>query len=146
MSKKASLKEKLWKLFSEYIRLRDASDIGYVNCISCGKVMYWKDSQAGHYVPKNNGLFFYFNEDDVHAQCYGCNVGKSGNLIYYRKRLIDKIGLEEVEKLEYQGDMGIVRDELNASCKYTDKDYNDLINVYKDKIKELKKVKSWERQ
>jgi len=146
MSKKASLKEKLWKLFSEYIRLRDASDIGYVNCISCGKVMYWKDSQAGHYVPKNNGLFFYFNEDDVHAQCYGCNVGKSGNLIYYRKRLIDKLGLEEVEKLEYQGDMGIVRDELNASCKYTDKDYNDLINVYKDKIKELKKVKSWERQ
>jgi len=144
MSKKASLKEKLWKLFSEYIRLRDASDIGYVNCISCGKVMYWKDSQAGHYVPKNNGLFFYFNEDDVHAQCYGCNVGKSGNLIYYRKRLIDKLGLEEVEKLEYQGDMGIVRDELNASCKYTDKDYNDLINVYKDKIKELKKVKSWE--
>lgn len=146
MKKKTNLKEKLWKLFSEFIRLRDADDMGYVSCISCGKVAYWKDQQAGHYIPKNSGMFFYFNEEDCHGQCYGCNVAKSGNLIYYRKRLIEKIGLDEVEKLEYQGEMGKLRDELNASCKYTDEDYNDLINVYKDKINELKKSKSWERQ
>lgn len=143
---KVNYKEKLWKVFSEYIRLRDADDRGYVRCISCGKVSFWKDLQAGHYVPKNNGLFFYFNEEDVHAQCYSCNVGKSGNLIYYRKRLIEKLGLDEVEKLEYQGEMGEVRDKLNASCKYSDEDYINLIRVYKDKVAELKKHKSWERQ
>ena len=145
MKKKTNLKEKLWKLFSEYIRLRDADDRGYISCISCGKVAYWKDQQAGHYIPKNSGMFFYFNEDDVHGQCQICNIFKSGNPIYYRKRLIEKIGLDEVEKLEYQGEMGKLRDELNATCKYTDEDYKDLINVYKDKISELKKSKSWER-
>jgi len=144
--KKTNLKEKLWKLFSEFIRLRDADNRGYVSCISCGKVSHWKDSQAGHYIPKNSGMFFYFNEDDCHAQCYGCNVPKSGNLIYYRKRLIEKIGLNEVEKLEYQGEIGELRDSLNSTCKHTDEQYNDLINVYKDKINELKKSKSWERQ
>lgn len=144
--KKINYKEKLWDIFKDYIRLRDADDRGYCKCISCGKVYFWKDIQSGHYVPKNNGLFFYFNEDDVHAQCYSCNVGKSGNLIYYRKGLINKIGKDEVEKLEYQGEMGTVRDTLNASCKYTDEDYINLIRVYKDKLVELKKNKSYERQ
>ncbi len=143
--KKTNYKERLWDIFKDYIRLRDADDRGYCNCISCGKVYFWKDIQSGHYVPKNNGMFFYFNEDDVHAQCYSCNVGRSGNLIYYRKGLINKIGLEEVEKLEYQGEMG-VREELNATCKYSDDDYKDLIRVYKDKFEELKKNKSYVRQ
>jgi len=145
IKKKGNLKGKLWEVFSQFIRLRDADDRGYVRCISCGKTGFWKDLQAGHYVPKNSGNFFYFNEDDVHAQCYGCNVGKDGNLIYYRKGLIEKIGLEEVEKLEYQGEIG-VREGLNATCKYSNEDYADLIRVYKDKLNDLKKHKSWVRQ
>ena len=37
--------------------------------------------------------------------------------------------------------MGEVRDKLNASCKYSDEDYINLIRVYKDKVAELKKYK-----
>ena len=142
--KKINLKEKLWKLFSEFIRLRDANN-GYVSCISCGKVTFWKDCDAGHFIAKNSGMFFYFNEDDVHGQCGYCNRFLHGNLLNYRRRLVEKIGLDEVEKLEYQSQIGI-RDELNATCKYTDEEYKDLINIYKDKINELKGLKSWERQ
>ena len=51
--RKTNYKEKLWKVFSEYIRLRDADDRGYCNCISCGKVIFLERFiEAGHYVPK----------------------------------------------------------------------------------------------
>ena len=65
---KKGLKDKLWKLFSQYIRLRDAEWNGNAPCISCGKVIFWKDLDAGHFIAKNCGNFFYFLEDNVHAQ------------------------------------------------------------------------------
>lgn len=37
-------KDKLDRIFSEYIRLRDADNNGYIRCISCGKIVFWKDT------------------------------------------------------------------------------------------------------
>ena len=138
---KKGLKDKLWKLFSQYIRLRDAEWNGNAPCISCGKVIFWKDLDAGHFIAKNSGDFFYFLEDNVHAQCPYCNRFLHGNLLNYRRRLIDKMGEDKVEELEYQSQLN-VRLELNK----IDLDYEDLIRVYKDKLNELKKNKSFERQ
>ena len=144
--KKVNYKEKLWKIFSQYIRLRDADDRGYVRCISSGKVMFWADCDAGHYIAKNAGLFFYFNEENVYAQSPYDNRYLHGNLLGYRRGLINR-GLEDIaDKLEYQGAIGEIRDKLNASCKYSDEDYINLIRVYKDKLSELKKNKSYIRQ
>lgn len=142
MVKKKNLKEKLWKIFSEYIRLRDAEWNGYAKCISCGKVAFWKDLDAGHFIAKNSGDYFYFLEENVNSQCPYCNRFLHGNLLPYRRNLIEKIGIEEVDKLEYQSQLG-VRLELNKQCQL---DYEDLIRVYKDKLSELKKFKSYERQ
>lgn len=142
VKKKPNLKEKLWKIFSEYIRLRDAEWNGYAPCISCGKNAFWKDLDAGHFIAKNSGDYFYFLEENVHAQCSHCNRFLHGNLLNYRMRLVNKIGQDEVQKLEYQSQLG-VRLELNKNCKL---DYEDLIRVYKDKLVELKKNKSYERQ
>lgn len=142
MPTKTSLKDKLWKIFSEYIRLRDADWRGYANCISCPKQAFWKDLDAGHFIAKNSGEFFYFNEDNVYSQCPHCNRFLHGNLLNYRKGLIEKIGVDEVEKLEYQSQLGI-RMELNKACE---KDYESMIRVYKDKLSELKKNKSYIRQ
>lgn len=38
VTKKPDLKAKLDKIFSEYIRLRDADNNGMVRCISCMKI------------------------------------------------------------------------------------------------------------
>lgn len=141
-TKKPNLKDKLWKIFSEYIRLRDADWNGYAYCISCGKTAFWKDLDAGHFISKNSGDYFYFLEDNVNAQCPHCNRFLHGNLLNYRRGLICKIGEEEVDKLEYQSQLG-VRLELNKEIRL---DYEDLIRVYRDKLNELKKNKCYERQ
>ena len=41
-----------------------------------------------------------FEEDNVNSQCKHCNYFMSGNLLNYRKNLINKIGLERVERLD----------------------------------------------
>lgn len=41
--------KKLWKVISDYVRIRDF--IAYKRCISCSKaISRWKEWQAGHYV------------------------------------------------------------------------------------------------
>jgi hypothetical protein len=64
------LKKKLWKTFSEYIRERDHNV-----CITCGG----RASMAGHFIPKvAGGLSLYFNELNVNAQCFRCNINLGG--------------------------------------------------------------------
>ncbi len=92
--------EALWRIFSKFVRARDATWQGYVRCISCSTVMPWKASDAGHFVAVGSDQSMKYVEDNVHAQCTACNRFKSGNLIEYRFRLVGKIGRERVEKLE----------------------------------------------
>lgn len=39
------------RIFSEYIRRRDADKDGFVRCISCGRRIRWEDADCGHLVP-----------------------------------------------------------------------------------------------
>lgn len=72
---RATAEKELWRLFSLYIRQRDAKERGkdgYVACITCGQVRHWKGMDAGHYVSRRHQATLYmFN--NVHAQCKGCN-------------------------------------------------------------------------
>lgn len=134
---KSELKKELWKWFSQYIRLRDSDDRGYVNCISCGEAKNWKyEIDAGHYIPQ---IPIYeairFHEWNVNGQCKSCNGFKEGNTAYYRKNLIDKIGKDAVEWLEEHA-----RDGLNWKIYH----YEEKIRYYKDQVKELKKIKGLE--
>ena len=84
------LKKYLWeKLFSPYIRKRDKG-----KCYTCGVVSPWKEMQAGHMIPCTCEEL-RFNEDNVHCQCYSCNIMKYGNLTEYHYRFIKQydIGL-----------------------------------------------------
>lgn len=113
----AQLKKELWKVFSEFIRKRDM-----FTCFTCGRIGTSSGIHAGHFISKAvGGLSLYFNEDNVHAQCYHCNINLGGNSYVYGKRLGDK-----AEKL-YLLKQKIV------------KDYPFLqkIEEYKKKIKDL---------
>jgi hypothetical protein len=76
--------------FNKYINLRDKK----LPCISCGKPITGRVN-ASHYFNANNHWNVRFNEFNVHSSCITCNQYLSGNLIEYRKGLINKIGEEQ---------------------------------------------------
>lgn len=127
-SENQKLKIKLWKVFSEYIRRRDADWKGFVACCSCGTSKHYKEMNAGHYRPRTDGLATFFLETNVHAQCPQCNLYKHGNLapyaIYLRRRYGDQI----LEKLEW---------ETQQIINISNQDYKRLIEEYKQKVKKL---------
>lgn len=111
------------QVFNKYIRLRDKDEL----CISCGlKINGVK--HASHYLSSGGHSNVRFNEDNVWVSCYKCNVMLSGNQIKYRKRLVEKIGIEKVEYLEEIG---------NINKKWTIEEIKLLITKYKEKTKEL---------
>jgi 5-methylcytosine-specific restriction endonuclease McrA len=124
----AQLKKKLWTIFSQYIRQRDADSAGQVSCVSCGKRDHWKNMDAGHYIPKSLGLSIYFDETNVQNQCAGCNRFRHGNLTKYALYLTAKYGPNILEDLEAKRQKHI---------KISDLEYEEMIEKYRMKIKEL---------
>lgn len=93
----------LQAVFNEFIRLRDRDQ----PCISCDTTSEelsekWKGGKwdAGHYRSRGSAPELRFHEDNVHKQCKRCNNQLSGNIVEYRKRLINRIGAERLEALE----------------------------------------------
>ena len=115
--------------FNRFIRLRDTGN----PCISCGKPSIGPNAgkfDAGHYIPAGSCSALKFNEKNVNLPCHwNCNIQQSGNRTNYRKGLIKKYGLEEVEKLE--GPQPII----NITVDW----YKSIEEKYKAKCKELEK-------
>jgi hypothetical protein len=110
---------------NQFIRLRDAGR----PCISCGTTSPLVEYCAGHYVPKARSAALRFNEFNINLQCNEhCNRKNSGNLIPYRKALIERYGVEKVDWLEIS----------HARPCYRIDDYKRIYAYFSDKIKELK--------
>lgn len=122
-SDKNVLKRKAIQVFNAYIRARDKDK----PCVSCGYKDGARQIHAGHFRPAGNVAILRFDERNVHAQCSICNNHLSGNLVNYRKELINRIGLDQVEELEA----------TNKPKQYTIEEYAEIIKTYKAKIKEL---------
>lgn len=100
-------KKEAQKAFNKFIRLRDADQ----PCISCGREnVEWTRGgswDCGHFLSVGAKPELRFEELNAHKQCKSCNGG-SGKYARknhtvteeYRVRLIEKIGLEQVEWLE----------------------------------------------
>lgn len=89
--------------FNRYIRIRDEGK----ECVSCGNPLLGKSNyltgsaiDASHYRSRGAASHLKFNVFNVHSACTRCNRQLSGNAVEYRIRLIDRIGLERVERLE----------------------------------------------
>ena len=81
--------------FNRFVRMRDA----HLPCISCGR-MHDGQWHAGHYLTVGARPELRFDADNVHRQCSPCNMHLHGNLIEYRRHLIERIGTARVESLE----------------------------------------------
>lgn len=91
--------EKLDRVFSLYIRLRDSKPYGFraARCISCGEVKPFDMFDCGHFVSRN-AMAIRWEEDNCHAECSKCNRLQGDHLLGYRKNLILKLGRKIVEK------------------------------------------------
>jgi hypothetical protein len=109
---------------NKYIRLRDSDK---EKCISCDYRFENGSRQihCSHFRPQGNNQNLRFYTLNMWASCSICNNHKSGNLIPYRIALIDKFGIEWVEKLEAN----------HTTKKYTVEYLQKLIKVFRRKIK-----------
>lgn len=84
-----SLKNKLDKLFSIYIRLRGSDENEIAECVTCGKKDHWKKMQCGHFQSRRHNSTRW-DEKNANVQCYGCNVCKQGEQ-YIHGKFIDSL-------------------------------------------------------
>jgi len=117
---KSDYVKELQKEVNKFIRNRDKDK----PCVSCGKPLLNK-FDAGHYRSAGGNPELRFNESNIHGQCVYCNQHLHGNLIDYRIRLIERIGVEKVEWLEKKHD----------PKHYTIEELKELIKEYKSKNK-----------
>lgn len=124
---KPQLLKKAQTAFNAFIRARDVGK----PCISCGTKLSDEPNtyDAGHLRSVGSAPHLRFLETNVHGQCKKCNMYLGGNVIEYRRRLIERIGLKEVEKLEAD----------NEPRKYTRDDLIELAKTYRDKARKLLK-------
>lgn len=123
VKRKPQYMDEAQKAFNAYVRARDAGQ----PCISCGTTA---DVQycAGHYRTVGSCPELRFEPLNVHRQCNrNCNMGKSGNILGYRPRLLQKIGAEKLAWLEGP----------HAPKRYTIDDLKQIKARYKAMLKEL---------
>lgn len=82
---------KLWKAFSEFIRLRDSDEKGYCSCFTCGAIRFWKNMDCGHGIPRQY-KYSKYNEKNNHAQCKPCNGFNGGRQDLYKQKVNERYG------------------------------------------------------
>ncbi len=133
---RAQVQAEAQKAFNAFIRLRDE----HQPCISCGAVdppqRFGGVWDCGHYLTVAAHPELRFNELNAHRQCKSCNAGfgrftrKSDTVQQnYRHRLVTRIGLAKVERLEGP----------HAANKYTADDLREIKAEYQQKRLELKR-------
>lgn len=126
----AQIKKDTWKIFSEYIRLRDSDWRGHGACITCDTALTVPSgaAHAGHFI-HGTTKFTYFHEKNVHLQCRSCNFYKNGALHIYALRLIERYGPGIIKELHDLND---------DSFKWKKERLEEIQKIYQTKIQELK--------
>ena len=116
--------------FNAFVRARDADK----PCISCGKPPSSESNSvdAGHFRSVGSAPHMRFVEDNVHGQCKHCNQYLAGNVLAYRKGLIERIGLARVEQIESD----------QTVRKYTKEGLQEIAKHYNAEARRLKKEKT----
>jgi hypothetical protein len=116
--------------FNAWVKKRDAD----LPCVSCGR-HHTGQYHAGHFLSTGARPELRFEPLNVWKQCAPCNTHLSGNLILYRKQLIERIGVEKVEWLEGP----------HEPKKYTVAELIELKKVYTLKARELERQREKEQ-
>lgn len=116
----SSLKKKVWIQFSIFIRTRGADSAGWNACVTCGVRKFWRDLQAGHFIRGrlNANLF---EERGCWPQCYSCNVGAQGAVVFYYRFMLKEYGQGVIDELIAQN---------NKTHKWMGGELQELLDRY----------------
>ena len=129
--------EKLDRVFSLYIRLRDTKEFNFkgCRCISCGEPTTYDMLDCGHFVSRN-AMAIRWEEDNCHAECRKCNRMQGDHLLGYRRNLILKLGRKIVDR------------SIVAQSLPNDKKLLLIKKMGEQRVEELesqkKKIKKWD--
>jgi len=118
------LRKELDKVFSQYIRLRNANSNGATECFTCGKQAHWKELQCGHFQSRRH-LNTRFDEENCQVQCVKCNMYSQGEQFKFGLKLDKTFGKGKAEYLQYKA---------YQTIKMSRVDYTYLIELYKQKV------------
>lgn len=127
-SRRKNLKDKLWKLTSEYIRRKNADDNGYAMCVTCGHRAHYKSLQAGHFIPQAQGDAVRYDLRNIAPQCYRCNINLGGNGPEYYPYMEKTYGKEVIDELRYLS---------NQTVKFSLQDLEEMIENVRGKLNEI---------
>lgn len=128
------LRSKLWRLFSEFIRCRDADMNGNIKCCTTGQERHWRTSQAGHFFSQRGNPALIFEESNVNAQSPIANKMQKNNITWeYLVYMKNKYGEEELNRLASL---------KGKPFKFTRDWYEEKIKHYKEQVELLKSQKN----
>ena len=128
----STVKDKLDKVFSQFIRLRDSDENGFGECCTCSKRIHWKEAHCGHFISRRH-LGTRWSERNTALQCAYCNLFCQGQQYFFSVSIDKRYGKGTVEQL------------IKASketIKFTQGEFEELIDLYKKKVKELENKKN----
>jgi hypothetical protein len=126
-----SLIHSLDRVFSEYIRLRDADGMGYCRCVTCGNRFHWKSGDCGHFVQRDR-IAVRWDERNASAQCPRCNRFRSGEQYEHGKAIDRRWGTGTADMLRVLGQArGTKIDRFWIEVK---------IGEFREKLKKMKKI------
>jgi hypothetical protein len=122
--KRSTIVKKLDKIFSIWIRSKDADHAGMVDCYTCGVSKDWKyEIDAGHF--QSRGKYATrWNEDNVKPQCKRCNGFRGGEQYQFALRL----GTDLADELVLLS---------NQLARFTNDELLEKIKYYTKLVKEL---------
>jgi len=128
----SKLKKELDTIFSIYIRLRDATSEGSVQCFTCSRISHYKSGmQNGHFQSRRHHSTRW-NEINCQVQCVKCNLYEQGEQFRFGIALDSKYGEGTSEELEFLA---------RTIIKLSRIDYEEKISYYKELVDKLKKEK-----
>ena len=125
--KRSTLIKKLDKVFSQYIRTKDADHRGKVSCYTCGVVKHWKNMDAGHFQSRGKYMTRW-EEKNVKPQCKRCNGFRSGEQYLFGLNLDAEYGKGTADDLVY---------ESNQTARFTNDYLLEKIEYYQNKVNKV---------
>lgn len=113
---------------NQYIRMRDLGK----TCVSCDQVLHENlKYDAGHFYSTQYS-FLRFDYSNIHGQCVKCNQHEHSNPHEYRKRIVSRIGMCELQRLDQTA---------RTPVKWSRENLYAILEDAKVKIKKLKDQK-----
>lgn len=120
-----TLKKKLWKACSEFIRTRDKGI-----CFTCNFRAFGSGYHAGHFITsKLCNLELRYDPRNIRGQCYNCNINLNGNTVVFYRKMLEEFGQKYVDDL---------CDQIGVKVEWTKEDYEAKTLFYQKALEMLK--------